>query len=49
MDCLLGSNVVKGDIDIYRVSMNHISECFCAPYLLCYRELESYVTSPAKR
>lgn len=40
MDGLLGSNVVKGDIDIHRVSMNHISQCFRALYLLCYGELE---------
>ena len=49
VECLLGSNVVKGDIDIYRVSMNHISECFRALYLLCYRELEYYVTSLAEK
>jgi hypothetical protein len=40
MDGLLGSKVVKSDIDIYRVSMNHISECFRALYLLCNRELD---------
>ena len=40
MDGLLGSNVVKGDIDIDRVSVNHVDECFRAFYLLCYRELD---------
>jgi hypothetical protein len=40
MDGLLGAKIVKGDIDIYRMSMNHISECFRALYLLCYGELD---------
>jgi hypothetical protein len=40
MNSLLGSNVVKGDIDIDRMSMNHINECLRAFYLLCYRELD---------
>lgn len=41
MDGLLGSNVVKGDIDIHRMSVNHIRGCFRALNLLCYGELDS--------
>jgi hypothetical protein len=45
MDGLLGSDIVKGDIDIYWMSVNHIGECFRALYLLCYGELDFYVNS----
>ena len=40
MDRLLRSDIVKGDIDIHRVSVNHIGECSCALYLLGYGELD---------
>jgi hypothetical protein len=44
MDGLLGSDIVKGDIDIYWMSVNHIGECFRALYLLCYGELDFTLT-----
>lgn len=37
---LLGSNIMKGDINIHRVSVNYISECMRAVDLLCYGELD---------
>jgi hypothetical protein len=40
MDGLLGSNVMKGDIDIYWMSVNHISERFRTLNLLCYGKLD---------
>lgn len=44
MDSLFGSDIVKGDIDIYWMPVNHIGECFCALYLLCYGELDFMLT-----
>jgi hypothetical protein len=40
MDGLFGSNVMKSDIDIHGMSMDHISECMRALDLLLYRELD---------
>ena len=40
MDGLFGSNVMKSDIDIHRMPMDHISKCMRALYLLFYRELD---------
>ena len=44
MDGLLGSDIVKGDIDIYWMSVNHIGERFRALYFLCYGELDFTLT-----
>jgi hypothetical protein len=33
MGGLLGPNIVKGNVDIHRMSMDHIGECFCTFYL----------------
>jgi hypothetical protein len=40
MDGLLGSDIVKGNIDIYWMSVNHIGGCFRALYLFGYGELD---------
>lgn len=40
MDCLLGSKVMKGYIDVHWVSVNHISGCVRALYLLRYGVLD---------
>lgn len=40
MDSLLGPNVVKSDVDIYRMSMNYICGGVRVLHLLCYGELE---------
>jgi hypothetical protein len=49
MNGLLGSDIVKSDINIYWVSVNHIGECFRALYLLCYGELNFTLIHSAKR
>jgi hypothetical protein len=47
MGGLLGPKIVKGNIDIHRMSVDHIGECFRALYLFYDREL--YLTSLSRK